>query len=64
MSDAYAIEIADETVGIVVRQHGDRGFRFHAALRTVHALDGQVFATPRAAEQAARVHLLPRRRAA
>ena len=64
MSDAFAIEVADETVGIVVRQEGDRGYRFHAALRSVHALDGHVFANALAAERAARLHLEPARRRA
>lgn len=65
MSNAFVIEVGDQTVGIVVRQDGDRGFRFHSALRSVDALEGQVFATPRAAEAAARIqHFGGRRRAA
>jgi hypothetical protein len=55
MSEGYTIDgYDDEVAGIVVRYQGERGFRFHAASRAYHALDGHVFATPAAAERAAR----------
>ncbi|MDX2287435.1 MAG: hypothetical protein NW217_01255 [Hyphomicrobiaceae bacterium] len=53
MSDAYIIEIADETAGIVVRQAAERSFQFHASLPRYYPLDGTRFATPREAERAA-----------
>jgi hypothetical protein len=55
MSEGYTIDgYDDEVAGIVVRYQGERGFRFHAASSAYHALDGHVFATPAAAERAAR----------
>ena len=55
MSEGYIIDgLGDEAAGIVVRQEGERGFRFHSAGRAYHALDGHVFATPAAAQRAAR----------
>ena len=53
MSEGYMIDHReDETAGIVVRQKGERGFRFHSSSRAFHALDGHVFATPAAAQRA------------
>jgi hypothetical protein len=63
MSDAYIIEIADETAGIVVRQQSDEGYRFHAALPKYFPLDGHIFAGPRDAERAASAHFGRKRRA-
>jgi len=57
MSDAYVIEVADETVGIVVRQASERAFRFHAALPRYYSLDGHIFNAPRDAERAVIAHL-------
>jgi len=55
MSEGYTIDgYDDEVAGIVVRYHGERGFRFHASSKAYHALDGHVFVTPAAAERAAR----------
>jgi hypothetical protein len=55
MSEGYTIEGADDEIaGIVVRLHGERGFRFHSAARTYDALDGHVFVSPAAAQRAAR----------
>ena len=55
MSEGYTIDgFGDEAAGIVVRYEGERGFRFHSANRTYHTLDGHVFATPAAAQRAAR----------
>lgn len=53
MSDAYIIEVADETAGIVVRQNSEKSYRFHASLPRYYPLDGKVFAAPRDAERAA-----------
>jgi hypothetical protein len=53
MSDAFIIEVADETAGIVVRQGGERSYRFHASLPRYYPLDGKLFAAPRDAERAA-----------
>jgi hypothetical protein len=55
MSEGYTIEgRGDEVAGIVVRQKGERGFRFHAAAKDFDALHGHVFVTPAAAQRAAR----------
>jgi len=55
MSEGYTIEGSDgETVGLVVRQAGERGFRFHASVRDYEGMDGHVFVSPKAAERAAR----------
>jgi len=55
MSEGYTIDgTGDEVAGIVVRQDGERGFRFHSAARGFDALDGHVFVTPAAAQRAAR----------
>ncbi len=51
MSPSYIIETRNGAAGIVVRD--GRGFRFFAATRAFHSLDGRLFATPRAAEAAA-----------
>jgi hypothetical protein len=53
MSDAFIIEVADETAGIVVRQGGEKSYRFHASLPRYFPLDGKVFSAPRDAERAA-----------
>ncbi|ACB95338.1 hypothetical protein [Beijerinckia indica] len=54
MSDAYAIQIAGSTVGIVARDRQDKTFNFFAATREFNALEGCRFLDPIAAEQAAR----------
>lgn len=56
MSDAYVIEVADETAGIVVRQGGEKTYRFHASLPRYYPLDGKLFSQPRDAERAALAH--------
>ncbi len=53
MSEGYTVEVADEIVGIVVRQEGERGFRFHSAAKEFDALDGLAFVKPAAAQRAA-----------
>lgn len=53
MSEGYTVDsFNDEIAGIVVRQQGERGFRFHSSNRVFDALDGQVFVTPAAAQHA------------
>jgi len=54
MSDVYVIEVDDLAVGLVARQRGDHGYRFHAALTAVFALDGSSFPSPAHAQRAAR----------
>jgi hypothetical protein len=55
MSEGYTIDgNGGEVAGIVVRLDGERGFRFHAAVKGFDALDGHVFVTPAAAQRAAR----------
>jgi hypothetical protein len=61
VAEGYAIEIAEEIVGIVVRHEGEPSYRFHSAVRHFDALDGVVFAKPAAAECAARRHAAARR---
>jgi hypothetical protein len=56
MSEGYSIEVAGELVGIIVRNKGERGYRFHSALKDFRALDGCIFFKPAAAERAAREH--------
>ena len=52
MANAYVIEIAGSTVGIVAPD--GRGVRFHTALRRFHPMDGLAFRSPHEAERAAR----------
>jgi len=54
MSDAYVIEVQGNTVGIIVRKHRyEESFRFMSALHAFDCLDGQEFAGPLEAENAA-----------
>ena len=50
MADAYVIETAGETAGIVVREK--RGVRFFAAEPAFYSLDGQTFESLNAAHRA------------
>jgi hypothetical protein len=52
MSDAFIIETAGATAGIVVRQ--DQGFRFYASSRHFFPLEGGLYRRPVDAERAAR----------
>jgi hypothetical protein len=53
MSEGFMIDgPGGQAAGIVVRLEGERGFRFHAAIKAVEALDGHVFPTPAAAQRA------------
>ena len=53
MSDAFVIEVASEIAGIVVRQEGERSYRFHASLPRYYPMDGKLYSAPRDAERAA-----------
>lgn len=54
MSDNYIIEVQTGAAGLVVRD--GQKYRFFSANRAFDALDGHLFATPRAAEKAAMLH--------
>lgn len=60
-TQAYVIEIGDTQAGLVSRAPDERFFTFIAASSAFHRLEGQRFATPLAAEQAARLLAAPRR---
>jgi hypothetical protein len=49
--EAFVIEAADVAAGVIVRQQD--GYRFFAANDRFQRLDGSVFKTPKAAQQAA-----------
>jgi hypothetical protein len=51
MADAFIIEMPTMTAGIVAVE--GRDFRFHASHPAVHAIDGQVFGSLKAARRAA-----------
>jgi hypothetical protein len=59
-SQGYIIEVGGRAAGIVVREHGESVFHFHAAAATFGPLDGKKFATPLAAERAAYAHIARR----
>jgi hypothetical protein len=61
---AYVIEVGDTQAGLVARAADERFFTFISASSTFDRLEGQRFATPVAAEQAARQLARPRRPAA
>ena len=58
---AYVIELGEAQIGLVSRRADERDFTFVSAVAAFHALDGQRFATPGAAEAAARRLAAPRR---
>ena len=58
---AYIIEIGETQAGLVSRRGDERYFTFIAASSTFNALEGHRFATPGAAELAARQLAAPRR---
>ena len=51
---AYVIELGEAQIGLVSRRADERDFTFVSASPAFRALDGQRFATPGAAETAAR----------
>lgn len=60
-AQAYVIEIGETQAGLVSRGPQERFFTFIAASSAFHRLEGHRFATPLAAEQAARLLAAPRR---
>lgn len=54
MPDAYVIEVSGRTAGIVARDPLSQNFNFFSAAPPFHALEGQRFSDPLAAERAAR----------
>jgi hypothetical protein len=62
MIQSYIVEIGEEAVGLVSREQPSQPFRFVASDARLRQLDGAPFATPRAAEAAAQLHLARARR--
>jgi hypothetical protein len=62
MSKSYVIEVGDDQAGVIIREEGEREYRFHAALQSYHALEGRRFANAFLAERAAIAHAVSRRR--
>ncbi len=58
---AYVIEIGETQAGLINRRGDERFFTFIAANAAFDALEGHRFATPIAAERAARQLATPRR---
>jgi len=58
---AYVIEIGETQAGLVNRRADERYFTFISASAAFHALEGHRFATPGAAELAARQLARPHR---
>jgi hypothetical protein len=54
MTNAYVIQIAGRTAGIVARDRADQSFHFFASCQTFVGLEGRAFAEPHQAERAAR----------
>ncbi len=59
---AYVIEVGDVQAGLVSRRPDERYFTFISASEAFHAMDGHRFASPGAAELAARQLGASRRR--
>jgi hypothetical protein len=62
MSEGYCIELAEEQIGVVVREKGERHFTFFTAVKAFNALDGRQFRGPLDAERAARAHAAQRKK--
>jgi hypothetical protein len=62
MSKSYVIEVGDDQAGVIIREEGEREYRFHAAWERYSALEGRRFANPLLAERAAIAHAVSRRR--
>jgi hypothetical protein len=58
---AYVIEVGETQAGLVARRDDERFFTFISASAAFDSLDGRRFATPVAAERAARHILAPHR---
>jgi hypothetical protein len=61
MSKSYVIEVGDDQAGVIIREDGERDYRFHSALGSYDALEGRRFANALLAERAATAHILSRR---
>jgi hypothetical protein len=61
MSKSYVIEVGDDQAGIIIREDGEREFRFHAAHNRYNALEGRRFANALLAERAAVAHAMSRK---
>jgi hypothetical protein len=60
MSEGYCIETGGKDVGIIVRDEGERDFRFYSAVKAFNALEGKVFRNPVAAARGVREHAAQR----
>ena len=58
---AYVIEVSGLQAGLVARDEDERFFTFISAASAFDRLEGERFATPGAAERAARLLAAPRR---
>ncbi|MDU0343458.1 hypothetical protein [Bosea rubneri] len=58
---AYVIEVGETQARLVARRAGERFFTFISAASAFDRLEGERFATPGAAERAARLLAAPRR---
>ncbi len=58
---AYVIEVGETQAGLVARRAEERFFTFISASSAFDRLEGERFATPGAAERAARLLAAPRR---
>jgi hypothetical protein len=62
MSKSYVIEVGNDQAGVIIREDGEREYRFHSALERYDALEGRRFANALLAERAAIAHAVSRRR--
>ena len=61
MSKSFVIEVGDDQAGVIIRDEGERDYRFHSALDRYDALEGRRFANAFLAERAAIAHSVSRR---
>jgi len=54
MPDAYVIQVAGHTAGIVARDQAGQAYHFFAATHAFHPLEGVAFEAPHQAERAVR----------
>lgn len=62
MSRTYVIEVGDDQAGLIIREDGEREYRFHSAHALYDGLEGRTFANALLAERAAIAHSVSRRR--
>ena len=59
MTDAYVIEIGEDSIGLVVREaretRAGKGYRFYASVKHYQSLDGKIFPNPESARRSAEV---------